>query len=44
MPERRMVLTDDFGQRIQMSTERLRDLMAAVTSGSLGRALSDVGF
>lgn len=42
-PERRMVLTDDFGQRVHMSAEQLRDLMAAVTSGALDQALSAAG-
>ena len=28
-PERRIVITDDFGQRIQMSTDQLADLVAA---------------
>lgn len=41
--ERRMVLTDDFGQRIQMSAGQLRDLMEAVSSGALTTALHTVG-
>lgn len=34
-PERRIVITDDFGQRIQMSTDQLADLVAAARSGVL---------
>lgn len=41
--ERRMVLTDDFGQRIQMSAGQLRDLMEAVSSGALTTALHTAG-
>ena len=33
--ERRVVLTDDFGQRVQMSVEQLTDLVAQAKSGSL---------
>ena len=34
-PERRIVLTDDFGQRIQMSAGQLSDLVADVKRGVL---------
>lgn len=34
-PERRIVITDDFGQRIQMSTDQLADLVAAARNGVL---------
>ena len=34
-PERRIVITDDFGQRIQMSTDQLADLVAAARTGAL---------
>ena len=34
-PEKRVVITDDFGQRIQMSLEQLADLVADVRSGVL---------
>ncbi len=34
-PERRIVLTDDFGQRIQMSVGQLHDLVADVKRGVL---------
>ena len=33
--ERRIVITDDFGQRIQMSTDQLADLVAAARNGVL---------
>ena len=36
-PERRIVLTDDFGQRIQMSEGQLRDLVTDVKRGVLDR-------
>ena len=38
-PERRIVITDDFGQRIQMSHDQLRDLVADVKSGVLDGVL-----
>jgi hypothetical protein len=38
-PERRIVITDDFGQRIQMSHDQLRDLIADVKSGVLDGVL-----
>ncbi|HEY9409116.1 MAG TPA: hypothetical protein VIP77_06010 [Jiangellaceae bacterium] len=34
-PERYVVITDDFGQRIQMSLLQLRDLVAAAKDGVL---------
>ncbi|WP_326834949.1 hypothetical protein VSH64_08470 [Amycolatopsis rhabdoformis] len=34
-PERRVVITDDFGQRIEMSREQLAVLVADVKSGVL---------
>ena len=37
--ERRVVITDDFGQRIQMSLEQLTDLVADVRSGVLDEIL-----
>jgi hypothetical protein len=39
-PERRVVLTDDFGQRVQMSLEQLGDLVADVRRGVLDDVLS----
>ncbi len=38
-PERRVVITDDFGQRIQMSTAQLADLVADVRRGVLDEIL-----
>jgi hypothetical protein len=38
-PERRVVITDDFGQRIQMSLEQLADLVADVRRGRLDDVL-----
>jgi hypothetical protein len=37
--EKRVVITDDFGQRIQMSLEQLRDLVDDVKSGVLDQVL-----
>lgn len=42
-PERRVVITDDFGQRIQMSLDQLRDLVADVRKGVLDEVLAPVG-
>ena len=39
-PERRVVITDDFGQRIQMSREQLADLVADVRRGVLDPVLA----
>jgi len=41
-PERRIVITDDFGQRIQMSHAQLRDLVADVKGGVLDGVLHGV--
>jgi hypothetical protein len=41
-PERRVVVTDDFGQRIEMSLGQLDDLVAQVKSGTLD-ALTTAG-
>ncbi len=38
-PERRVVITDDFGQRIQMSLAQLADLVADVHRGALDELL-----
>jgi len=40
-PEKRVVITDDFGQRIQMSLEQLADLVADVRSGVLDAVLAE---
>ena len=37
MPSQRVEITDDFGQRIQMSEGQLRDLVADVKRGVLDR-------
>jgi hypothetical protein len=34
-PERRVVITDDFGQRVQLSMAQLADLVADVKNGVL---------
>lgn len=34
-PGKRIVITDDFGQRIAMSTDQLADLVAAARNGVL---------
>jgi hypothetical protein len=39
-PERRIVITDDFGQRVQMSENQLLVLIEEARSGRLGAALS----
>jgi hypothetical protein len=39
-PQRRIVITDDFGQRIQMSLEQLADLVADVRGGALDELLA----
>lgn len=41
-PEKRVVFTDDFGQRIQMSLGQLADLVADVRRGVLDDALATV--
>ncbi|HEY8527126.1 MAG TPA: hypothetical protein VIL48_19295 [Acidimicrobiales bacterium] len=39
-PERRIVMTDDFGQRIEMSLGQLRDLVDGVRTGALDQLLA----
>ena len=39
-PEKRVVIIDDFGQRIQMSLEQLADLVADVRNGVLDEVLA----
>ena len=39
-PEKRVVITDDFGQRIQMSLDQLADLVADVRRGVLDEVLA----
>lgn len=38
-PEKRIVITDDFGQRIQMSLGQLTDLVADIRKGVLDEIL-----
>ncbi|MGH3566791.1 MAG: hypothetical protein ACRDRH_12310 [Pseudonocardia sp.] len=38
-PERQVIITDDFGQRIQMSLGQLHDLVSDVKAGVLDRLL-----
>jgi hypothetical protein len=40
-PQRRVVITDDFDQRIEMSLEQLTDLVDAARSGALDEVLVD---
>jgi hypothetical protein len=40
-PERRVVIIDDFGQRIQMSVEQLADLVGDVRRGVLDDVLAE---
>ncbi len=42
-PEHRVVITDDFGQRIQMSRQQLHDLVSDVKSGVLDQLVAPVG-
>lgn len=42
VPERRVVITDDFGQRIEMSLPQLADLVADVRKGVLDEVLAAV--
>ncbi|MFF0147485.1 hypothetical protein ATK36_6188 [Amycolatopsis sulphurea] len=39
-PERRVVLTDDFGQRVEMSVAQLRVLVDDVKAGALDSVLA----
>jgi hypothetical protein len=39
-PERRIVITDDFGQRVQMSADQLQVLIDEASSGRLEKALA----
>jgi hypothetical protein len=41
--ERRIVITDDFGQRIEMSVDQLRDLVNDVKGGVLDGLLVPAG-
>ena len=39
-PEKRIVITDDFGQRIQMSVDQFSDLVASARDGVLDQVVS----
>lgn len=39
-PEQRIVITDDFGQRVQMSVDQLQVLIEESRSGRLGAKLA----
>jgi hypothetical protein len=41
-PERRIVITDDFGQRIEMSRDQFADLLGQAGNGTLDAALADI--
>lgn len=40
-PERQIVITDDFGQRIQMSHDQFADLVESARSGALDLAVPE---
>ena len=42
-PEQRVVITDDFGQRIQMSVAQLRTVVKHMKSGALDETLVTAG-
>jgi hypothetical protein len=42
-PERRIVITDDFGQRVQMSADQFQVLVEQARSGHLDEALAGLG-
>ncbi|MGH3171240.1 MAG: hypothetical protein ACRDN0_35905 [Trebonia sp.] len=39
-PERRIVITDDFGQRVQMSADQFQSLVEEVRSGRLDETMA----
>jgi hypothetical protein len=41
-PERRIVITDDFGQRVQMSADQFAVLIEEARSGRLDRAVAEL--
>jgi hypothetical protein len=41
-PERRIVITDDFGQRVQMSADQFAVLIEQARSGRLDKAVADL--
>ncbi|HEY6494927.1 MAG TPA: hypothetical protein VIZ43_16760 [Trebonia sp.] len=42
-PERRIVITDDFGQRVQMSVDQFQVLVQQARDGQLDEALAGLG-
>jgi hypothetical protein len=42
-PERRIVITDDFGQRVQMSADQFQVLLEEARSGRLDETLIGLG-
>ncbi len=42
-PERRVVITDDFGQRVQMSLDQFQVLVEQARSGQLDELLAGLG-
>jgi hypothetical protein len=41
-PERRIVITDDFGQRVQMSADQFKVLVEQARSGQLDEVLAEL--
>ena len=41
VPERQIVITDDFGQRIEMSPDQFADLIHMASEGVLSAAVTD---
>ncbi|MEU1941321.1 hypothetical protein ACFW95_30170 [Streptomyces sp. NPDC059474] len=41
-PERRIRITDDFGQQVQMSEDQFRDLVEQAKSGALDQLTATV--
>ena len=41
-PERRIVITDDFGQRVQMSTDQFAVLLEEARSGRLDQTVAQL--
>jgi len=41
-PERRIVITDDFGQRVQISADQFRVLIEEARSGRLDDAMAEL--
>ena len=42
-PERRIVITDDFGQRVQMSADQFQVLVEQARAGDLDEVLAGLG-